>query len=301
MRNAGRILIILLSVLLGLIGAAVAAVYLGSDTRLNTIYQITVDLPTIPTDATSIERGSHLAVAVTGCADCHASRLEGKVFVDAPPFRAVAANLTRGAGGVGGTYSDADWVRAIRHGVNPAGKPLLLMPSQHFAALSDDDLAALIAYLKSVPPVDNQLLPTEMRTLGRVLLLAGQLPPFPAEVIDHTSARREAPPPAATVEYGRYLTTIGACAECHGQQLAGSPPVEEGAPPGPNLTPGGQLADWVEADFRRAMREGITPNGHRLNAAMPWRVYSQMSDEELEAIYRYLMSLPPLDAQTAAR
>jgi hypothetical protein len=85
-------------------------------------------------------------------------------------------NLTAGAGGVGATNSNEDWVRAIRHGVGHDGRGLLLMPVRLFYYLSDEDLGALIAYLKSLPPVDNELPMTNLGALGRVMLVLGQVP-----------------------------------------------------------------------------------------------------------------------------
>src|SRR5262249_21261715 len=145
---------------------AIGAAYLVSNARLNTTYAITPPPLAIPSDAASISRGQHLAVAVARCVDCHGDNLAGKVFLDEPPGRIVAPNLTRGAGGVAGLLSDADWVRAIRDGVGPNGKALLIMPAE-YSQLSDADLAAIISYVKSTPPVDNDRLPSnEVRLLG---------------------------------------------------------------------------------------------------------------------------------------
>jgi mono/diheme cytochrome c family protein len=213
------------------------------------------------------------------------------VVIDAAPFRVVAPNLTAGAGGVAPRYSDADWVRAIRHGLRPDGTPLLIMPSHNFAALSDADLTAIIAYVRSMAPVDNDPGAFELRLLGRLLVVLGELP-IPAEQIDHGAGPQAAPPAGRTVAYGGYLATIGNCADCHGRALSGAPPVEPGAPPAPNLTPGGQLQGWIEADFITAMRTGSTPGGRALSTAMPWELTGQLTDEELGALFSYLQSLP---------
>src|SRR5690606_27734055 len=116
--------------------------YFVGGAKLGRTYEVqTADL-TIPTDSASIARGAHLA-RTNGCTDCHAANLAGQVFVDAPPFRIVASNLTAGAGGVGGRYSAEDFDRAIRHGLRPDGSPLLIMPSAAFHRLADEDAAAL--------------------------------------------------------------------------------------------------------------------------------------------------------------
>src|SRR5690606_39103581 len=113
----------------------------------------------------AIALGQHL-VATHACADCHGQRLEGTVLIDAPPFLVVASNLTSGAGGVGGQLDAAGWERAIRHGVGVDGRGLVIMPAEAYTHLSDTDLAAMIAYLESLPPVDNELPATEVRPLG---------------------------------------------------------------------------------------------------------------------------------------
>src|SRR5579864_6384332 len=157
----------------------IAAVFLISSIRLNQTYDIPQQALalTIPSDAASIERGRHFAFAITGCASCHGKDLGGRIFVDAPPFRIAAPNLTRGLGGVGTVFSDGDYVRAIRHGVDSDGRALLGMPALVFTHLSDADLADVVAYVKSVPPVDRQLPAKEIRPLGRLLLAMGKLGP----------------------------------------------------------------------------------------------------------------------------
>lgn len=282
--------------LLGLLFVALAVIYVGSQVRLNRRYDIAVQPLPIPTDAASIARGQHLATAVTGCTDCHGADLSGHTFADAPPFLLVSSNLTRGAGGVGNQYSDADWGRAIRYGVRPDGKSLIFMPSQHFNKLSNEDLAALIAYIKSVVPVDHEQGPSTLRLLGRLLLLIGEYP-LPAETADAAAPIPVAPPAGRTVDYGNYLVGIGACAECHGAKLAGAAAVEPGAPPGRNLTPGGNIGQWSEAEFINTLRTGVRPDGTAINAAMPWWVLARQTDDELGAIYRYLRSLPALPTE----
>jgi mono/diheme cytochrome c family protein len=205
-------------------------------------------------------------------------------------------NLTSGAGGVGVTNTDQDWVRAIRHGVGHDDRGLVLMPSAVWYYLSDEDLADLIAYLKSLPPVDKQLPPTDLGPLGRVMLTLGQLPPeiIPnVTVIDHDSPRPVAPKPGVTLEYGKYLTTT--CTLCHGENLNGQT-VREGGNMyvAPNLTRGGEVGFWSEEQFIATMRTGVTPGGHPLSQFMPWKYFGQMTDDELKAVWMYLQSLSPL-------
>lgn len=206
-------------------------------------------------------------------------------------------NLTPGAGGVGAINTDEDWVRAIRHGVGHDGRGLVLMPSGVFYYLSDEDLGALIAYLKSLPPVDNELPETSLGPLGRVMLTLGQLPPelaVPNVIsIDHDGPRPVAPEPGVTVEYGEYLANT--CTVCHGSNLNGQTLRE-----GPtvyvalNLTRGGEMVGWSEEQFITTMRTGITPGGKQLIDFMPWKYIGQMTDDELKAVWMYLQSLPAL-------
>jgi mono/diheme cytochrome c family protein len=206
-----------------------------------------------------------------------------------------ASNLTTGEGGIAGSYTDADWDRSIRHGVGPDGKPLMFMPAQEFWPLSDDDLAALIAYYRSKPPVDRTIPEPSPGPLARFLYLTGQLPLVPAELVDHEAERPAAPPVGPTAEYGAYLAT--GCVGCHGPNLSGGKIVggDPNWPPAKNITPEEEtgIGAWSHEDFVVAMREGIRPDGSEINPVMPIQATRHMTDVELEAIYRYLMSLEP--------
>jgi mono/diheme cytochrome c family protein len=293
MRRVLRILGSILGVLVGLIVIALAAAFLISNAKLNKVYQIADEPVPIPSDAASLERGRHLVTAVAGCTGCHGENLGGTIFIPGGPAVLPAPNLTSGAGGVGQQFTDADWIRALRHGVSPDSKSLIIMPANSLYYLSDADLGTLIAYVKSIPPVDNQLPERQVSMLGHALIAAGVFP-LVAEQIDHSAPRPHAPPAGRTVEYGRYLVTVGSCADCHGANLAGAAPNDPSEPPAPNLTSGGELGGWSDADIVRALREGVTPGGRQLNDAMPWRFYGQMTDDELAALVSYLRTLPRL-------
>jgi len=283
--------------LIGLVLVAAAALYLIAGGRIDKTYTIPAETIAIPSDQASIDRGRHLATAIGKCVDCHGGNFGGTIFLDvtAPPlFRAVAPNLTRGQGGLGGQLSDADFARAIRHGVGPDGKALLVMPADDYSTMSDADLGALIAYIRSLPPVDSQLPPSEIRPLGRILLAAGQLPPFAAEMIDHNARRDAAPPVGVTPEYGRYLAMTGGCTGCHGPGLSGGaiPGVPPDFPRAQNITPTG-IGGWTEEDFFRALRQGKRPDGSSLDPFMPWMATRQMTDDEIKALLAYLRTVPP--------
>lgn len=284
--------------LLGIVVVAAVVLYFAGGSRLDKRYDIEVAAVPIPTDEAAIARGRHLAQAVTLCHGCHGDHLEGKVLVDEPSMATVyASNLTAGRGGIGGAYRDADYVRAIRHGVNAAGRGLMIMHSDAYHHLGEEDLSALIAYVKAAPPVDNEVPPTRTAPLGRVFVALGlfdseAVPLIPAEVIDHGALLAKGPARGVTAEYGRYLVAIGLCSMCHGPDLRGGLPIEEGAPPGPNIVVYGDPEGWSEEQFVRTLRTGVTPYGKALDPElMPWEMYGKMTDEELSAIRGYLVSL----------
>lgn len=277
-----------------IVGLAALVLYSLGRARLNETYDPAI--ATIPMDNSpvAVERGKHLVEAVSACGECHGEGLRGQAFFDEPAVgTVVSANLTSGDGGIAAAYSDEDWIRAIRHGIDPAGSPLLVMPAQHFQNMSAADLNAVVAYLKTVPPVDNVPPATKLTPLTYILIALGQFDDnIPAEYLNHEAPFPEAPPEGATQAYGEYLVSIATCRECHGKELA-SGQAGPGEPIGPNLTPSGNLGSWSQADFVKLIRTGQTPTGRQINPFMPWRYYSQMTDVELEAIWLYLQSLEP--------
>ncbi|MCE7985874.1 MAG: cytochrome c [Caldilinea sp. CFX5] len=282
--GSGGLVVLLLLVAFGLSWRA--------SSRLNRRYDITPKAVVIPTDAAAIAEGERLTAIY--CADCHGDDLGGADFFNDPALAVVdAPNLTGGQGGVGAQMTDADWVRAIRHGVGPDGRPLFIMPSRNYYFFSDEDLGQIIAYLKNAPPVDR---PTKTRSttfLGRVLLSAGVFGDLiDAENIDHTAQRPVAPPLDVTVAYGNYLADTFGCRTCHGPDLAGGKDPDPDAPPGSNLTPGGNLGQWGEQTFLTTIRT-------RQSNWMAFTALNHMTDAELQAIWRYLQSLPPQETVAA--
>ncbi len=275
-----------------LVLVAVSIIYLISNSRMNQSFAVPQHPVTVPSDTNAIAYGEHLS-RIRGCTDCHGENLAGHLMIDDPMVtRLYTSNLTSGKGGIGSTYTDSDWERAIRHGVRPDGKPLIFMPAQEFFYLSDKDLGALIAYLKSLPPVDNELPSSTIGPVGRILYLAGEMPLIPAELTDHTANHPTPPTPGVTVEYGKYLA-VG-CMGCHGRDFSGGPipGVPSDWPPAANLTPSGNLKHWSEHDFIQAVRTGIKPNGRTFSPYMPYRTLNAMTDEELKAVWMFLKSLP---------
>lgn len=286
MRRLLKWLGILFGGLVGLILLLIVVSQLAAEARLRRTYDVGATPVTIPTDPASIERGRQLVTAGR-CRDCHGFNLAGKVSMDEPGIgRIYASNLTSGKGGVGQFYTDADWVRAIRHGVARDGRSLVVTPAQFYYYLSDEDLGAIIAYIKSLPPVDREVLQPSVGLLGRLFLtLFNPQDWLPAEKIDHTAPRPPTPVPGVTAEYGKYLSQTATCLVCHGRG---------GYDPDISAAPGGGIADWTEEGFVRAMRTGRTPDGHIWDDDyMPWRSTSEMSDDDLKALWLYLQTLPP--------
>jgi cytochrome c553 len=216
--------------------------------------------------------------------------------LDAPFAKVYTANLTPGIGGAGSQFTDADWVRALRHGVDNQRRALVIMPAQLFWNFNDQDLGDVIAYLKSLPPVDKEHPDPQINTLGKIMIGAGMFGPaiVPANVIAHDQ-RPPVAPIGVTSPYGEYLVSVTGCHDCHGAQLAGGKSNKPGAIDAPNLTPGGDLKAWTNTDFIDSIRTGITPSGRVLNPdEMPWNHISNYSDDELKAIFLYLQSLPTL-------
>ncbi len=315
---------IVLAVLVGLLVVGLGIVYQKTEARLNKVYDIPKEVVVIPTDAQSIARGKHI-YQFRGCQSCHGGsdaynplllqsqadgslphniedidRLQGNIYMDDPAVgKVIATNLTSGKGGVADKYTDETWARAIRHGIRYDGKPLLFMPSSEFYYMSDEDLGAVIAYVKSVPPVDNELPASQVSMTGRILMtLVPAVTFMPAELIPHDAPRPVAPTVAVTPEYGEYLTH--SCKVCHGPTMSGGkiPAFPSSWPAAPNLTwgSGSALPRWTEANFITAMRTGERPQGQPINSTyMPWTSFRYMDDLELKAVWVYLQNLPQKD------
>jgi mono/diheme cytochrome c family protein len=312
---------IVFGVLAGLIIILFVFVYFKSRERLTRIYHLPNEMVAIPADEASIERGRHI-FQFRGCEACHSGsgyldlaesgqiadshlslpsqnvpHMQGNVYLDDPAIGKVnASNLTAGKGGVGVTYTDQDWIHAIRHGVRPNGTALLFMPATEFYFLSDEDLGDVIAYIKSAPPVDHELPVSTLSWTGKIVMtLVPTITFIPAELIPHTAPRPTAPEVAITSQYGEYLTY--SCKVCHGLTMSGGPipGFPSSWPAAPNLTfgEGSVLPSWTEQGFSNTIRTGVTPEGRKLRSQyMPWRSYKFMNDLELKAVWVYLQALP---------
>lgn len=272
-------------------------------------------------DPAVIERGRYLVTGPAHCTSCHGApdQLEAQVPVESVPlsggfefklpFGVVrASNLTSDPETGIGAVSDEALARSLRHGVRADGT--VLLPFMPFSDLSDEDLRAIVSFLRTQPPVRNAVKTREFNFVGRAVLAflikpQGPNGPLPAQVDK-----------APTVEYGHYLAhKVASCYSCHternmmtgefvGPTMAGGTPLPSHDDPAvlitpPNLTPDpdtGRMAGWTEEVFVARMKLGVGPPGSK----MPWSAYARMSEDDLRAVYRYLQSLPPVKNDTNA-
>ena len=291
-----RILLRTLGALVVAILVLVAFVYARSELALRKNWKIDEAALAVPGGDEAVARGEHLAIT-RGCTDCHGADLGGHVMMEVPAIgRMAGPNLTHGTGGVPARFSDADFERAIRHGVKPDGHAILFMPTRDFAALSNADTADLIAYVKSRPPIERTLAPSYIGPIGRTLFAFGQLPMLEARLVDQHATHVAHIENAATIEFGNYLAR--ACTGCHGQHFSGGP--IPGVPPDfpipANITPDSAtgIGAYSKDDFYRVFREGKKRDGSAVNTFMPWQAMGRFTDTELDALWIYLRTVPAL-------
>jgi mono/diheme cytochrome c family protein len=254
-----------------------------------------VPLPTITrsTDPAVLERGKHLAESIGACAskDCHGATFGGGEPIKMGPLGTMQGpNIT--AGGRGAEYSDAELARLISHGLKRDGHGLTFMPAQDFAWWPDDDVVALISYLRTVPSVATPSGGIQLGLLAKGLDRLNMIPIDVARRIDHEH-RPVAPAPTPTVAYGTFL--VNACRGCHGATLSGGripgAPSEMAIPL--NITPHETgIAGWTYEDFDKLLSTGIRKNGKTLDPMMPVTELGKFNPIERKALWAYLMSAP---------
>jgi cytochrome c553 len=285
---------IVLGVLVLVIAVGAASVYAMSQNKLGKDYLVPAE-PALGavSDTVALARGEHVAAALAKCVDCHGDDLGGGTVIDEPAIGHVeATNLTAGEGGVLSKYDDVMLERAIRHGVGSDGRNLLIMPSRDYHNLSDDDVAALIAYIRSRPAVGRTHRASSIGPVIRMMWVAGKVDPTGAAVIRHDEPHAKSTPTGNNEVAGNYIA-INGCAGCHGNtysggHIPGTPPEWK---PAANLTPTG-IGRYSLADFQRILREGKRPDGSTVDSLMPVRATSRMTDEEIEAVYKFLKTVP---------
>ncbi|WP_394778218.1 c-type cytochrome [Undibacterium sp.] len=260
-----------------------------------------VEVPTVPivlsADPARLELGRYLFNS-RGCAECHGANGGGHELVNSGSMLVVAPNITPGAGSVTSSYQPADWARTIRHGVRPDGRPLMIMPSEDYNRMSDDDIAALVVYAKQLTPLQGNPAVIQL-PLPMKLLYAAGIVRDSSEPINHALPPAQAVPVAVTAEYGAYVAKN--CAGCHGAQFSGGK-IPGGSPKWPaaaNLTPGkgSAMTAYTTPQALAAMfRSGQRPDGTAVNRVMPFPSLKEFNDTDVQALYAYLKTLPPRDA-----
>jgi cytochrome c553 len=293
---------VIIAGLLTLITSALLVLALRGFAMLNQQYTNPVaDIQVARTEA-QIARGQQLAHI---CMSCHSPGLElplsGSNFAykfDFPPLGTLyAPNLT--PGGDIDDWTDGEVIRAIREGIHKSGRALLIMPSNIARNLSDEDVQAIVAFLRSQPPTGGPTPANQFNVLGALFLNLSDFRTAQSPVSDVTA------PPPGTEAYGKYMVDILGCRECHGEQLQGKvDDGQPGPPPGPNLTRIVPL--WTEDQFMTFFNTGQLPEGGTVpiltlpsgfsEPRMPWPIVrAAATDDELKAIYAYLHSLPPVE------
>ena len=282
------------AVFIGLIAAALllgfGGVYGLSEARLSDVTPGPAFDHPLPEDAASIERGRHVA-RTRGCFGCHGQQLEGKDFDEQWdwPARAVAPNLALYAR----AHDAATLEAAIRQGIGADGKSLTAMPSYNFARLSDDDTAALIAFLKSAPVVEIDLPKPKLGWGVRWTYITGEekhvaywADQVPALRADPAADLAAGPSPDPSRARGEYLA-MTMCTECHGLDVRGQTLLP---PPTPDLA---MVAAIAREDFETLIETGVGAGGRRLglmSLVAPDR-YPFLSEQEVDDLYAYLSSL----------
>src|SRR3954471_4560916 len=225
-----------------------------------------------------VAHGARLAT-VLGGNGCHGADLAGHVWSDDPREAILfTSNLTRALPG----YSDAELERTIRFGARPDRSPLWEMPSQIFTHLSAPDMAALIAWLRTMPPAGQAHPRIVIGPQGRELIARGEIEPAPKMVRDNLRvwpARVD-----GRHDWARYMIRA-TCAECHGLTLTGHHDDPAHSPPDLVVAGG-----YSRAEFRHLMRTGEPTGGRRLGlmAQVARSRFAHFTDREVDAIYDYL-------------
>ncbi|MGR3496759.1 c-type cytochrome [Citreimonas sp.] len=249
-----------------------------------------------------VARGEYLVQSIMGCGNCHtpigpegfdmANDLTGRLVEDSAAFTAIAPNITPASRIA--DWSDAELGKAIREGVRPDGTIIgPPMPFAAYRAISDDDLASVVAYLRTVPAIESDAGTSTYNI---------PLPPAYGPPVESVAA----PAAGETVEYGAYLAAVGHCMECHSPMTPTGPDWGAGFARGgfefhgpwgvsvaPNLTnhPEG-LADYTDAEIAQMITTGTRPDGSPMLPPMPYPYLAKMTPQDLNALVLYLRSIP---------
>ena len=263
----------------GLVTAAILAVmyvHFAFEREFARQYKVAETLSiSLPTDPVEIAEGKRLA-QLTGCTHCHAENLAGAVPLDIPGMaRFIAPNLTT----ILPAYSDAELVGLLRRGVKRDGTGAWLMPSQMFRHLHDEDVARIVAWIRTVPARDGLTERTRIHLMGRFIIVMGRFKSAAQQIEEMDAAGFM----ADTAGRGAYLV-MNLCSECHGQDLEGEPEAKA-----PSLT---VAKGYSAADFARLMNQGIGVGERNLELMTPTAKarFTYLAPREVDAMHAYLQS-----------
>jgi mono/diheme cytochrome c family protein len=312
--NMKKILITILTLLIVVIAGLLIFIMTSWNKDFNAPYP---DI-TASTDSAVIARGAYLAYGPGHCAYCHMPAkklplvaageripLSGGWVMDIPPGTFRAPNLTPDTETGIGKLSDKEIARTLRYMVKHNNK--FMLPAMEFTEMSDEDIRAIISFLRSQPPVKNAVPPSEFKFLGKALLAFGILKPQGPKTTPPVNV-----PVDSTASYGSYIAnSVANCLGCHtsrdlktgaytGPKFSGGfmmpaendPEMEGYNFVSPNLTPDpktGVIVNWDEKTFIERFQAGRLQAG----SPMPWEAFAMMNETELKALYRYLRSLEP--------
>ncbi|VTU34177.1 Alcohol dehydrogenase cytochrome c subunit precursor [Variovorax sp. SRS16] len=280
-----------------LIALAALALFAGDQLarhRMQRKVEVPVTAVAFRDDAAALERGRYL-FASRGCVDCHGAQGNGRLFLDdGKGMRIAGPNISPGPGSAVAAYGPADWERTIRHGVTPQGRALMVMPSEDYNRLTDDDLASLVAYLRHLAPAEGGPAVVDLPLPVRALYGFGVIQDAAAK-IDHTRPPEQPVADDISVAHGAYVANM--CLGCHGPRLEGGkiPGGPPDWPPAARLSPGegSVMARYADADtFARLFKTGLRPDGSAVQV-MPFGSLREMNDTDVRALHLYLKSLAP--------
>jgi mono/diheme cytochrome c family protein len=306
----------ILLVLVGLVVLVIVACLVFVSSRQNLKFDRPFPEVAASTDSSVIARGHYVVRRIAGCAQCHGDTSQRAALMDGadvpliggftwdiPPGKIHARNLTSDPETGIGKFTDGAIARALRFGVGSDGRALL--PFMEMQGLSDEDLVAVVSYLRTQPPVHNLVPMHQYTVLGKVIK---------ATMLANPIGPKEPPPQksprGATVENGKYLVeSVGLCWACHtqrdektgqlvGPRFGGATGFLEPADPGhvwapPNITSDattGKLGQMSEDEFVTRFKAGRLLPG----SPMPWQGFSRMDEDDMRAIYKYLKTVPPV-------
>lgn len=296
MKKPVKIVLASVAGLVVVVAVAAGAVSRLSDRKLHRIVQLPPLQVTFTQAEGQLEHGEYL-YKTRGCMECQGPDGGGHVVIDDKDsgFFVRSPNITAGGSGPARSYADADWVRTLRHGVKPSGEPLLIMPSEDYARMTDADVGAVVAYVRSLPPASTggaEFSPWPLPIKAAYLFGAIK---DAAEKIDHTAPLPEAVPDDLLAR-GKYVAA--GCSGCHGQNFSGGK-IPGGPPSWPaaaNLTtaPDSAMAHYASAEqFKSMLRTGKRPDGSVVSDVMPFKSLAFMNDAELDALFAFLKTVDP--------